>query len=137
MAYNEVAKKATIKYIKEKLRQYTIRFNKEDYEQRIAPAIEASGMNVSAFIKEAIDEKIGRDGPGSPKAEQAEKSPIGGHVIVIQEMENLPNNCHECPLSYCDDENCDYWCPWYHCTVDAHGGETRRMDGCPLQEREA
>lgn len=75
MAYNEAAKKATIKYIKEKLRQYTIRFNKEDYEQRIAPAIEASGMNVSAFIKAAIDEKIERDGLKSPKARQAEKAP--------------------------------------------------------------
>ena len=137
MAYNEAAKKATIKYIKEKLRQYTIRFNKEDYEQRIAPAIEASRMNVSAFIKAAIDEKIGRDGLGSPKAVQAEKSREGGRMIAIQGMEELPENCHKCPLSYCDDENCDYWCPWHHCTVDAHGGETRRMDGCPLQEREA
>ncbi len=61
MAYNENSKKATIKYIKEKTRQLTIRFRKEDYEKIIGPAIEKSGDTTTSFIKKAIMEKIERD----------------------------------------------------------------------------
>ncbi len=61
MAYNEAAKKATMKYIKEKMQQLTIRFNKSDYNERIKPAIEKSGLKPTTFIKQAIDEKIERD----------------------------------------------------------------------------
>ncbi len=61
MAYNETAKKATMKYIKDKMQQFTIRFKKDDYENRIKPAIEASGLAPTTFIKQAIDEKIERD----------------------------------------------------------------------------
>lgn len=62
MAYNEASKRATIKYIKEKMKQFTIRFNKSDYNERIKPAIEKSGLKPTVFIKQAIDEKIERDG---------------------------------------------------------------------------
>ena len=62
MGYDEIAKTATLKYIKEKQQQITLRFKKEDFEQRIQPAIEKSGMATATFIKQAIDEKIERDG---------------------------------------------------------------------------
>jgi predicted DNA binding CopG/RHH family protein len=61
MAYNEQAKKATLKYIKDKMQQFTIRFKQSDYDERIKPAIEASGLKPTTFIKKAIDEKIARD----------------------------------------------------------------------------
>ena len=61
MAYNEVSKKATMKYIKDKMQQFTIRFKQTDYDERIKPAIEASGLKPTTFIKKAIDEKIERD----------------------------------------------------------------------------
>ena len=61
MAYNEQAKKATLKYIKDKMQQFTIRFKQSDYDERIKPAIEASGLKPTTFIKKAIDEKIERD----------------------------------------------------------------------------
>ena len=56
-------------------------------------------------------------------------------MITIPEMEHLPGNCHECPLSYLD-ECAEYWCQWHNCTVDYHGGDEKRMDGCPLAESE-
>lgn len=62
MAYNEISKKATMKYIKEKMQQFTIRFTKSDYDERIKPAIEKSGLKPTTFIKQAIEEKIARDG---------------------------------------------------------------------------
>ncbi len=61
MAYNEQAKKATLKYIKDKMQQFTIRFKQSDYDERIKPAIEASGLKPTTYIKQAIDEKIARD----------------------------------------------------------------------------
>lgn len=61
MAYNERSKKATLKYIKNKTQQFTIRFSKIDYYQRIKPYIEASGIRPTTFIKQAIYEKIERD----------------------------------------------------------------------------
>ena len=61
MAYNEVAKKATMKYMKEKMKIINLRIKKDDYESRIQPAIEKSGLPTATFIKQAIDEKIERD----------------------------------------------------------------------------
>ena len=61
MAYDDVARKATVKYIKEKQRQITIRYQKDDFENRIKPAIDRSGMKLTTFIKQAVDEKIERD----------------------------------------------------------------------------
>ena len=62
MAYNEIAKNATIKYIKDKQQRLEIKYKKEEYDQRIRPAIERSGLPTATFIKQAIDEKIERDG---------------------------------------------------------------------------
>ena len=56
----KAGKKATLKYIKTKQVQKIIRWKKEDYESYIEPAIKESGMAVSTFIKEAVDEKIRR-----------------------------------------------------------------------------
>lgn len=55
-------------------------------------------------------------------------------MITIPEMKQLPNNCHECLLSYWNDG--EYWCPWHNCTVDYHGGAEHRMPECPLEESE-
>lgn len=62
MGYNEITKKATLKYIKDKQQQFTIRYKKDDYDFRIKPVIEKSGLPAATFIKQAIDEKIKRDG---------------------------------------------------------------------------
>ncbi len=62
MAYDEIAKKATMKYIKDKQQRLEIKYKKDDYESRIQPAIEKSGLPTATFIKQAIDEKIVRDG---------------------------------------------------------------------------
>ncbi len=56
----KVGKKATMKYIKEKRHRLELTWKKEDFDNRIAPAAEKVNMTVSAFIKEAIDEKIER-----------------------------------------------------------------------------
>ncbi len=61
MTYSESSKKASAKYIKEKQKSILIKFKKDDYINRIAPAIEESGLPVVTFIKRAIDEKIERD----------------------------------------------------------------------------
>ena len=57
-------------------------------------------------------------------------------MITIPEMVRLPNNCHECPFSFWDEESYEFWCSWYNCTVDCYGGDKMRMDGCPLAESE-
>lgn len=46
----------------------------------------------------------------------------------------MPANCYKCELSLY--ENNGVWCPYNQCTVEAHGGETKRMSGCPLMECE-
>lgn len=62
MAYNDISRKATVKYIKERQKEIKLRFKKEDYETRIEPAAKESGLPVATFIKKAIDEKIEREG---------------------------------------------------------------------------
>ncbi len=62
MPYNKSQKDATIRYIKEKQREIKLRFKKDDYDERIGPAIKKSGLPTATFIKDAIDEKIVRDG---------------------------------------------------------------------------
>ncbi len=61
MAYSESSKKASEKYIKEKQKSILVKFKKDDFTERIAPAIKESGLPVVTFIKKAIDEKIERD----------------------------------------------------------------------------
>ena len=57
-------------------------------------------------------------------------------MITIPEMVRLPDNCHECPFSFWDEEKCEYWCPWQNCIVDRYGGDIMRIDDCPLVESE-
>lgn len=56
----EVGKKAKIKYVKEKQHRVEVAWKKTEYAERIEPAIKESGLPVATFIKEAVDEKIGR-----------------------------------------------------------------------------
>ncbi len=61
--YNHTSgKNATMKYIKEKTKQVVIRWKKEDYDNRIRPGIERSGLPMATFIKQAVEEKLVRDG---------------------------------------------------------------------------
>ena len=62
MAYNEKIKEQNIKYMKNKQQRVPLNWIKEDYEQRVKPAIERSGMPIATFIKAAVNEKIEREG---------------------------------------------------------------------------
>lgn len=61
MAYDEVSKQATLKYIKSKQQEIKIRYRKDEFDERIQPAIKKSGLPTATFIKNAIEEKIERD----------------------------------------------------------------------------
>ncbi len=61
MAATEAQKKATKKYIKEKLKVLPVKFRKDYYEENIAPVIEKSGMSPTAYAKQAVEEKIERE----------------------------------------------------------------------------
>ena len=58
---NTYGKNATMKYIKEKTKQVVVRWKKEDYDNRIKPGIEKSGLPMATFIKQAVEEKLLRD----------------------------------------------------------------------------
>lgn len=58
--YNESRKNSTIKYKKNKQKRLSIDWLKEDYENRIEPAIKQTGYKRNSFIKEAIIEKLQR-----------------------------------------------------------------------------
>jgi predicted HicB family RNase H-like nuclease len=60
MAYNEAQKRATEKYLKS-LKNLSIRIKPEDYE-RYTSAAEAAGMSLRAFVLEALEEKIAKQG---------------------------------------------------------------------------
>ncbi len=62
--YTETGRKATVKYMKDKLKQLNIRFKKEEYEQLIKPLTERAGMKPTTYIKLALKEKLQRDFPG-------------------------------------------------------------------------
>lgn len=55
-------------------------------------------------------------------------------MIIIPKMIRLPNNCHECPFSFWDEESNKCRCSWHNCTVDYYDGKKMRMDDCPLAE---
>lgn len=56
-------------------------------------------------------------------------------MIAIEGMDELPENCHKCLLSYISEG--EYWCPWNNCTTDyANGGDRERMCNCPLHKIE-
>lgn len=61
MAYDEVSKQATLKYIKSKQQEIKIRYRKDEFDERIQPAIKKSGLPTATFVKDAIEEKIERD----------------------------------------------------------------------------
>lgn len=61
MTYNEKAKIATLKYMKDKMKIINLRIKKDEYETEIKPFIDKSGMPTATFIKTAIKEKIARD----------------------------------------------------------------------------
>ena len=61
MAYDEVSKQATLKHIKSKQQEIKIRYRKDEFDERIQPAIKKSGLPTATFIKDAIEEKIERD----------------------------------------------------------------------------
>lgn len=73
MTYTNATKKATLKYIKDKQAQVTVRFRKDDYDNRILPAIKKSGKPISTYIKDAVDEKIQRDEVSAGLAEELNK----------------------------------------------------------------
>lgn len=62
MSYDEITKQATLKYIKNKQKEIKIRYKKEEFDEKIQPAIIKSGLPIATFIKEAIEEKIEREG---------------------------------------------------------------------------
>ena len=64
MGYDEIAKKATLKYRKAKQHRIEVSWKNDDFERIILPAIEQSGKPLATFIKEAVIEKIKRDGLG-------------------------------------------------------------------------
>ena len=61
MAYDDIGKKATMKYIKSKQKRVELLFHKEQFETIIEPAIAESGLPTATYIKQAIMEKIERD----------------------------------------------------------------------------
>ena len=61
MAYNPKYLKKTYEYRKNNLKRVGIDFNNTYYTEVLQPAIEKSGMTISGFIKEAINEKIDRE----------------------------------------------------------------------------
>ena len=62
MGYNEIANKAALKYKRNKQHPVTISYRKEEFEGEIAPAIAKAGKPVATFFKEAVREKIQREG---------------------------------------------------------------------------
>ena len=69
MPQYESTKRAIANYHKYKLKRVPLDLNKRDFEDRIKPAIDRSGLPVQTFIKAAIEEKIAREGldEGLPK----------------------------------------------------------------------
>ena len=63
MGYDEIAKKATLKYRRDKQHPVTISYKTEEFEQEVLPYIEKSGAKVATFFKDAVKEKIQRDFP--------------------------------------------------------------------------
>lgn len=60
MAYTEASKKATIKYQKEHLEQYLIRFTKGD-RSKYSDHADMMGETLASFIKRALAETMARD----------------------------------------------------------------------------
>ncbi len=63
MAYSEKQNKYNQKYVRERQRQFSVKYKKDFYEAEIEPYIKASGCPAATFAKAAIAEKIQRDFP--------------------------------------------------------------------------
>lgn len=61
MTYTNAANKAAQKYVRTKQKQIAIKYKKEEFEERILPAIAASGLPIATYFKKAVEEKIERD----------------------------------------------------------------------------
>ena len=71
MGYDEIAKKATLKYRRNKQHPVTISYKTEEFEQEVLPYIEKSGAKVATFFKDAVKEKIQRDFPDGLEQNEA------------------------------------------------------------------
>lgn len=60
--YSEKDKQRTIAYIKNNLKRLEVRYPNDEYYAKIEPAIKHSGLSTATFIKQAVEEKIERDG---------------------------------------------------------------------------
>ncbi len=61
MPYNEKTRDYSLKYAKEKLKRVPLDMKKADYEQ-LTQVAAAVGISVNGYIKQAIAEKIEREG---------------------------------------------------------------------------
>lgn len=59
--YNEKKKERDLKTFKNTQKRVPLNWQKDDFENRVKPAIKRSGLPVSTFIKQAVNEKIKRD----------------------------------------------------------------------------
>lgn len=62
MTYSDKGKGYSMKYMKDKQLRVPLNWLKEDFENRVRPAIQRTGVPVSTFIKDAVNEKLVRDG---------------------------------------------------------------------------
>lgn len=62
MTYNPKYNKQNYKYRSKKYKRIGVDFEKEYYENALAPAVAASGVSMSAYIKQAVTEKMVREG---------------------------------------------------------------------------
>lgn len=67
MTYNDKTKKYTTKYMQNKQVRVPLNWLKSDYEGRVKPAILSTGIPVGTYIKDAVNEKMIRDGLCRPE----------------------------------------------------------------------
>lgn len=61
MTYNPKYNEQNYKYRSKKYKRVGVDFEKEYYENVLAPAVDASGVSMSAYIKQAVFEKMERE----------------------------------------------------------------------------
>ena len=67
MAYNEKIKETNAKYMKDSQVRVPLNWLKSDFEGRVKPAILSTGIAVSTYIKDAVNEKMIREGLCRPE----------------------------------------------------------------------
>ena len=82
--YDDKAKEATLKYIKEKQHRIFLNYKKDVWNDNIRPVIEKLGMPVGTFIKIAVYEKILSDNLCSEEAKIRIKN-------VLEQLEERAN----------------------------------------------